>query len=65
MMICCDQCGDWFHINCIGVTDADAATMDENDTPLPLRQVQTTRYDQRTLKQMIICHHLFRCVTEL
>lgn len=32
-MICCDQCGNWFHINCIGVTEADAATMHENDTP--------------------------------
>lgn len=32
-MICCDQCGEWFHVNCIGITEADAVQMDENDTP--------------------------------
>ena len=30
-MICCDQCGEWFHLNCIGVTDDEAAKKD--DTP--------------------------------
>ena len=33
LMICCDQCGEWFHVNCIGITEADAANMDDNDTP--------------------------------
>ena len=33
LMICCDQCGEWFHVNCIGITEGDVAQMDANDTP--------------------------------
>ena len=32
-MICCDQCGEWFHLNCIGVTEDEAAKMEKDDTP--------------------------------
>lgn len=30
-MICCDQCGEWFHGDCIGITEEEGNKMADND----------------------------------
>ena len=41
-MICCDQCGEWFHGDCIGITEAEGDRMDKDDISFICNQCQQT-----------------------
>lgn len=32
-MLACDQCGNWLHGDCVGVTEEEGDLMDKQDTP--------------------------------
>lgn len=39
-MICCDQCGEWFHVDCIGITEEEGNRMAKDDEPYICHQCE-------------------------
>ena len=37
-MICCDQCGEWFHCDCIGITEEEGNKMADDDVSFVCQQ---------------------------